>query len=146
MENKGWKLLFASFFIIILTASISAQEFSTEVFSQQAQAETQWVWGSIISVDTQKNEILIKYLDYETDEEKELVVAVDEKTTLENVKSLSEIVAADTASIDYITTVDGKNLAQNISVEKPQPEDAPGTQTAGELSPQDLEGAAEAEE
>ncbi len=92
-------------------------------------AEAQWVWGEIVSVDAAKNEFTIKYLDYETDQEKEMVLAADNKTAYENAQSLADIQPKDTLSIDYIVTADGKNIAKNISVEKaeavPEPEQGP---------------------
>ena len=85
-----------------------------------ADQEVLWVWGPVISVDSQKNEIKIKYFDYENDQEKEMTVATDEKTGFENIKSLDEIKVNDALSIDYVISPDGKNTARNISVEKPE--------------------------
>jgi hypothetical protein len=82
--------------------------------------ETQWVWGEVLSIDQQKKEITVKYLDYESDQEKQMAVLADDKTAYENVKSLDEIKAGDTAGIDYID-LDGKLIAKNISLEKPEP-------------------------
>jgi hypothetical protein len=80
----------------------------------------QWLWGEAVTVDIEKNEILVRYQDYDTDEEKEMTIAVNDKTGFENVKSLAQVQAQDTLSIDYKITVDGKNTAKNISVEKAQ--------------------------
>lgn len=82
--------------------------------------EIQWAWGEVLSVDAQKNEFVIKYLDYDTDQEKQMVIKVDDKTTFENIKSLSEIKPQDNAGIDYTVTAEGKNVAKNISVETPE--------------------------
>jgi len=82
--------------------------------------ETQWVWGEVINLDPQNKMVKVKYLDYETDQEKEIDVAVDEKTTYENIKSIEELKQNDAVSIDYIVTPDGKNIAKNISLEKPE--------------------------
>ena len=78
-----------------------------------------WLWGDVVSVDTDKNEIVVKYLDYESDTEKEITVGVNDKTVYENLKFLGELKAQDTVSIDY-SVADGKNTAKNISVEKPE--------------------------
>jgi len=86
----------------------------------QSEPEIQWAWGEVLSVDTQKNEFTVKYLDYETDQEKEMTISVDEKTTYENVKSLNEIKPLDTAGIDYIITPEGRNIARNVSIENPE--------------------------
>jgi hypothetical protein len=86
----------------------------------QETPDLQWVWAEVISVSPQNNQLTLKYLDYEADAEKEMVMGVDDKTTYENVKSLSEIKASDAVSVDYITNAEGKNIAKNINVEKPE--------------------------
>jgi len=83
-------------------------------------SEMQWLWAEAVTVDIEKKEILVRYQDYDTDEEKEMTIAVDDKTGFENVKSLAQIQAQDTLSIDYKVTANGKNTAKNISVEKAQ--------------------------
>lgn len=82
--------------------------------------EAQWIWGDVVSVDTAVKTVLVRYLDYETDTEKEINLSVDDKTTYENVKSIGEIKLQDTLSVDYIVDLEGKNIAKNISVEKPE--------------------------
>jgi hypothetical protein len=83
----------------------------------QTEPEIQWAWGEVLSVDTQRNEFTVKYLDYETDQEKQMTISVDEKTTYENAKSINEIKPLDTAGIDYIITPEGRNVAKNVSIE-----------------------------
>jgi hypothetical protein len=85
------------------------------VLSQEE--KTEWVWGEVLSVDKDKNEIKVKYLDYETDEEKEITITCDAETKFENVSSISEIKVGDSVSIDY-TVKEEKNIAKNISVER----------------------------
>jgi hypothetical protein len=97
-----------------------------------SEPETQWIWGEVVSVDTAAKKILVKYLDYETDTEKEINIDVDDKTTYENVKSVDEIKPQDTLSIDYIINPDGRNIAKNISIEKPE-----GAQTLPEETPKE---------
>lgn len=80
--------------------------------------ETQWAWGEVTNLDAQAKTITLKYLDYETDQEKELVLSVDEKTAFENINNFEGIKIKDTLSIDYTTGSDGKNIAKNISFEK----------------------------
>lgn len=88
----------------------------------EIEPQTQWVWGEAVSVDTQNKTILVKYFDYETDQEKEISIDVDDKTTYENINSIDQIELKDNLSIDYITTQEGKNIATNISLEKPETE------------------------
>jgi hypothetical protein len=87
--------------------------------------DVQWLWGEAASVDTAKGEVVVKYLDYETEQEKQVTISTDDKTTFENVNSLAQVKTADTLSIDYIVDKNGKNLAKNISVEKPEEVNAP---------------------
>ena len=82
--------------------------------------ETQWIWGEVVSIDAGVKTVTIKYPDYETDQEKNMVVAAGDATTYESVKSFDEIKVGDTLSIDYTSSADGKVMAKNISVEKPE--------------------------
>ena len=85
-----------------------------------ADQEVLWLWGPVVSVDSQNNQVMVKYFDYENDQEKEMTLTIDEKTSFENVRSLGDIKINDALSIDYIASVDGKNIARNLSVEKPE--------------------------
>ena len=82
-------------------------------------SDTLWAWGEVANLDAQAKTVTLKYLDYETDQEKELVLTVDEKTVFENINALEEIKIKDTLSIDYMIAADGKNIAKNINFEKP---------------------------
>jgi biopolymer transport protein ExbD len=96
------------------TQTMQADESALET---QTEPEIQWAWGEVLSVDNQRNEFMVKYLDYETDQEKQMTISVDEKTNYENVKSLNDIKPLDTAGIDYIITPEGRNIAKNVSIE-----------------------------
>lgn len=76
-----------------------------------------WVWGEVKGVDPGASMLTVTYMDYQTDEEKELVLTVDPETEFEGVKDLGEVKLGDTASIDYILK-DDKNIAKNISIEE----------------------------
>ncbi len=95
----------------------------------------QWLWGEVVSLDFQKSEFVIRYLDYDTDMENETVVNATDKTTYENVKSIYEIKPRDTLSIDYAVDNEGRKVAVNIGVEKPEPGE---TQSQG-ITPPELE-------
>ena len=81
--------------------------------------DTQWAWGEVTNVDLAAKTLTLKYLDYESDQEKDLVLTVDEKTTFENIKTLDDVKIKDTLSIDYVVAADGKNIAKNINFEQP---------------------------
>jgi hypothetical protein len=106
--------------MIVLGLFLSTGHTQPETLSEP---QMEWLWGEIVSIDTANKIIVVKYLNYETETEKEISIAIDEKTAFENVKSLDELKPQDSVSIDYIISPEGKNLAQNISVEKPEPEE-----------------------
>ncbi len=82
------------------------------------ESDIQWLWGEVSSVDLQKNEIGVKYLDYETDTEKEIKIITDDKTTYEGSNSINDIKVNDIISVDYTFSPDGKHIAKLISIEK----------------------------
>jgi len=109
--------------IFISTSLIFSQEPNLQGATApetQSEPEIQWVWGEVVTLDTQNKMILVKYLDYESDQEKEININADDKTTYENIKSIDDLTPKDTVSIDYIVSPDGKNIAKNISIEKPE--------------------------
>lgn len=110
-------------FILLSVGLVFSQEPTAQMPTAQEavpESEAQWIWGDVISTDPIAKKILVRYLDYETDAEKEISIDVDDNTTYENAKSIDEIRPKDTLSIDYTITPDGKNLAKNISVERPE--------------------------
>lgn len=106
--------------LVITTSLVVTGAVLTFGQEQTVESETQWLWGEVSSIDIQRNELLVQYLDYDTDQEKEVNISVDDKTTYENVDSLLDIKPHDAVSIDYVVFSDGKNVAKNISVEKPE--------------------------
>jgi len=130
MMRKVLVVWFLAISLMIFNLSLSfAQETPAQAQTpavQQAQApaaveaDTQWLWGEVVLVTPEKNELTVKYLDYESDVEKDMILAVDPKTTFENIKSIAEIKVQDTVSVDYAVSPEGKSLARNISVEKPE--------------------------
>lgn len=80
--------------------------------------EMQWLWGEVSRLDAENKEVTVKYLDYETDTEKEIKISVDEKTTYDNAASLGDLKPKDTVSVDYVVSAEGKNIAKIISLEK----------------------------
>ena len=110
------KVIFLTVFFVSIIAVTSivfaeeavapAEDSSPAVTSGQQPAaaqeknDTQWAWGEVTNLDNQAKTLTIKYLDYETDQEKELVLAIDDKTSFENIKGLDELKLKDTLSID----------------------------------------------
>lgn len=148
MGQKISLVLGITTFLILISSIFSfSQDMPSATSGVQVEPDMQWLWGEVVSVDTQKNELSVKYLDYDTEQEKEIKVALDNKTTYENIKSIAEIKQNDTVSIDYIVSPEGKNIAKNISVEKPESPEAVDTEAPSieETVPQDLEPSGTAE-
>lgn len=121
--------------ISLIWGIIASLIFVSLVFSQETQTEPdiQWLWGEVLYTDIQNKDILVKYLDFESDQEKEINIDVDEKTTFENIKSFDEIKTKDNVSVDYTINADGKNIAKNIVVEKSEEmQEVPAVKTPSE--------------
>ncbi len=134
---------FACVTLLAVNSALSQEDAATAAAAvTPAEEDLQWVWGEVVSLDALSKNFKIKFLDYETDTEKEMTITVDDKTAYENVKAFQEIKPQDTVSVDYMVGADGKNLAKNINVEKP--EDAQGL--IGDEAPAADEGASSAAE
>lgn len=69
-------------------------------------------------------EITVTEYDYDNDEEIDNTYVVDQATELKGVSSLNDIAAEDNIDIVY-GKVNGKNVAQSITIEKPTENDDP---------------------
>ncbi len=113
--------LMAAFFMLSRAKAILAEDVMKGGSVPESEAAgIQWVWGDVVNVDKQNKTLLVKYFDYETDQDKELSVIIDDQTTFENIQTLDEANVGDVVSIDYSVDATGKNVAKNISVEKPE--------------------------
>jgi len=104
--------------ISVWAVMVTAVLFSAAGSRAQENLEPQWLWGEVEMINVQAKTLQVKYLDYDTDLEKELTISIDDKTKFENVKGLEEIKPQDTISVDYVVGSNGANLALDISVEK----------------------------
>ena len=75
----------------------------SQVIADSGIKEVQWLWGEVVLVDVAKKQVIVRYLDYETDNEKEISLSVDGKTAYENIKDISELKAQDIVSVDYVS-------------------------------------------
>lgn len=120
-----------------------AEEIKPEIQNKEdkstfvSESDVQWVWGEVTSVDMNTKTITLKYLDYETDIEKEITLNIDENTQYENCNSLQQIKPTDTISVDYIVNPEGKNLAKYIVLERPEDASSP-QEEFNEVLPKDL--------
>lgn len=125
-------------FLSVCTAALCAQDMPESAAPADTAAaaanDTQWVWAEVISLDNQNKTLTLKYLDYDSDQEKEIVVSVDDKTKFENVSSFDELKVKDNLSVDY-SNVDGKNVARNISLEKLDNLDLPAAGATDSIEP-----------
>jgi len=87
--------------------------------TSKAQSNTDWLWGEVVSVDVNASSLLVSYLDFNLDEEKQIVIKIDAQTVLEGAKSVAEISAGDIVSIDFVKENETTNLGKKVLVEKP---------------------------
>jgi len=121
----------------VVSVADSAVSISTPQAPSQNENDTQWAWGEVVNLDGAAKTVTLRYLDYETDQEKDIVLVVDEKTTFENIKRFDEIKVKDTLSIDYIIGPDGKNIAKNVGLESPDVSVAVPAQAVEDIKPAD---------
>lgn len=88
----------------------------SEPVEEAIEEETEWKWGDVLSVDAVNNQLLVGYIDYETDASGEIIFSIEPKTVFEGVKGLGEIKIKDSVSVDYVV-LDGKNIARLVSVD-----------------------------
>ncbi|MCX7927201.1 MAG: hypothetical protein N2606_03595 [Candidatus Omnitrophica bacterium] len=80
----------------------------------------EWLYGEVVKVDTQAKTLVVSYIDFDKDIEKEITVNLDKQTSFVNFSSLEDIKPQDIVSIDYVVDSQGKNIALSISLEKPE--------------------------
>jgi Domain of unknown function (DUF5666) len=117
--NKNIALVIAlgCFLMLANSGIILGQDEQKQEDSAAMAADMQWLWGEVSAVDNANKTLAVKYIDYDTDAEKEANILVDEQTVFENGKSLADINPNDTVSIDYVVNSGGKNIAKSISRE-----------------------------
>ena len=94
-----------------------------------------WVWGEVKNVDSLSSRFNILYMDYQTDDEKELVLTVNQDTKFEGAQDLNSLKAGDTVGVDYFSDGD-KNMAKNVSVEKlEEPSDVVSSRAPSSANP-----------
>ena len=103
-------ILFSGFLVLVQAGTIEASKI---------EVNTDWLWGEVVSVDVSANNLMVRYLDFNIDEEKEATIRIDAQTILEGVKSVAEISAGDIVSIDFVKESDTINLGKKVLVEKP---------------------------
>jgi len=128
MKSNALVLLFAVMFLALVPQQAFSQEEMMEAEEEMmiepegAFLTEEWLLGDVIALDSENNQLRVGYIDYDTEEEKEIAIQVDAETGYDNVSSLSEIKPGDVVSVDYITDSQGGALALNIRVDKSESE------------------------
>lgn len=125
MVKKYLPICFAILLSGLSLPAICQEENLEAAADSSARRQLEWAWGEVVSIDYQKGEFNIVYLNEETFEEKTLLMATDAQTVYENAQSLLDIKPMDSVSIDYTITEEGVNLAMKVAVEKAQDEALP---------------------
>lgn len=103
----------------------AATELQQEMLPQiQEEPSVQWIWGKIVSCNTQDRKIVISYLDMDTLESVNMELNIDDNAKFEGVSGLSDLKIGDQISIDYVVK-NGVKFVQYLGVEKKTaPDDA----------------------
>lgn len=133
----------AMFLFTIIGLALAQDPLEAGAVNQELKdsSDMQWVWGEVVNIDSKNNEVILKYLDYEDNQEKEIAITIDSGTVYDNIKSLEELKPHDSLSVDYMINKDGKNVAKNIGLDKPkesQPQVQPA-ETVGQVETQAIE-------
>ena len=109
-------------FLILLSVSLFVSQAvfgdkETDASLTEPCPETQQIWAEVVSIDIPQNQVLVKYRDFDTQRENELLLSVDSQTKFETVFSLEYLRIDDAVVIDYIVTAQGNKLAKKIRLE-----------------------------
>ena len=97
-----------------------------------------WVWGEVKNVDYISSKFSILYMDYQTDDEKELVLTVNQDTKFEGINDFNSLKVGDTVGIDYFFDANN-NIAKNISVEKlEEPSEVSSPEASSSIQPDEM--------
>ncbi len=148
MKSFHLKVFFVFCMLVSLIAvpAISQDAGSTSAVTQEAsspapapiafsQDKEMAIYGEVQTINTQENALAVQYYDYDSDSEKTADIGINADTKLENAVTISDIKKGDWVDVTY-TSVDGKNTAKAVTVEKeevPAPDEA-STQGARPVS------------
>ncbi len=137
-SRRFYPAIFSILILFFVTGSLYAENiFVGDDSESQGQDNTEWVWGEVVSVDAVNNTLIVKYFDYEKEQEKQVTFYSYNKTEFENITSLGDLKPTDSVSIDYFVAEGGKNFIQEISLDKPDSESDSDTEEE-EINPKDL--------
>ena len=101
-----------------------SQEDDTEVideeiyFTQQEdtpqELDVEYVYGAIVEVRKDSNELVITEYDKESNEETKVVYSVDNAVEVENIDSWENLPAGSYVEVEYVTGKDGKRMISYI--------------------------------
>jgi len=92
-------------------------------------------YGTVVSVDDAKKEIVISEYNWETDSEGNVTYSVSGDAKFENVAALKDITAGSYVDIEYLAGEGGKRVAKLISVYEPETETEMAPEAAGSQAP-----------
>ncbi len=119
MKNKiTFSIAILAICFLSLPLAFAQNQVQSSDFQQSAPSdEVLWVWGEVKAIDQGQSAVTISYIDYQTEEDRELIISVPQETKFENISGISGLKVGDTVSVDYVAK-DGKNTTKHISVEK----------------------------
>ncbi len=76
-----------------------------------------WVLGDVVDLDLEANRIIVSYIDYSTNQNKQVVIYINNETKYTNISSIKDLKINDVVAVDYKTTQSGEGIALNITAE-----------------------------
>ena len=108
------------FMLVVFFSLATVQTFSQqEALAQEKSGclSEKWLLGDVIALDLESSQLIVSYLDHNTNQQKEITLSVDEETRYENINSLQDVKVDDAVFIEYKISPEGKAIALNISIE-----------------------------
>ena len=105
---------------ILASPALSQEEEKAEALPTPAQGtpKLESLYGEILAVNETAGSLTVQYYDYDTDEEKDVELALDKDTKLENAASIKDVKSGDWVDVSYAPGEGGKKLVKSIRVEK----------------------------
>lgn len=107
-------------FLILVLFIFSALFVSPGAFAVEESENTEYAYGTVISIDLAANIIVIREQDYDNDTQANVAYYLSPDTAFENINSLNEIAVGNDVDVSYLTKDDGKKNVKFISVYNPE--------------------------
>lgn len=92
------------------------EEYEEQVVEEKDVETTEYVFGTVVSIDNKASEIVVSKYDWRSGEDIDVTFTVDSNIRVEGFSSWKSIPVGAYVDIDYITDKTGKKIAKSISI------------------------------